>query len=140
MLKQRELTALKHFRKDARKAFTQISRDTGIPTTTVFDYYNKLIGNVITKQVSLLDFKLLGYKSHYYIVECYSPNSLTDFLLNDNRVNCLFEVEGSKVLFEAIFSDSKEKEDFHKEVQEFRVKEVKEIEVLQELKREGVVP
>jgi len=61
MLKEKQMQVLQKLRTNARKPFTAISKETGIPVTTIFDYYAKLRKDIIKKQVCLLNFKNLGF-------------------------------------------------------------------------------
>jgi len=60
-MKEKELLLLSHLRSNARKNLTNISKETGIPISTIFDKIRKYEGDVIKKFTSLLDFGKLGY-------------------------------------------------------------------------------
>ena len=61
-LKEREMQLLSRFRTDARTSLTDMSKQTKIPVSTIFDklrHYED--NNIIKKHTSLIDFKKLGY-------------------------------------------------------------------------------
>ena len=61
MISNKELLILNHLRGDSRKSLAEISRNTGIPISTVFDKLVWLEKKVINRYVSLLDFQKIGY-------------------------------------------------------------------------------
>ena len=63
MLQKKDLIILMHMRKDARAQLTKISRETGIPVSTIFDRLKTFRRNYITKHVALLNFPNIGFNT-----------------------------------------------------------------------------
>ena len=61
MLTEKEKTLLQHLRKDSRKSLADISKETKIPISTLFDTLRKLESKVIIKHTALVDFAKLGH-------------------------------------------------------------------------------
>ena len=141
MLNERQLSVLRHLRKEARKHFMQISRETNIPVTTVFDQYRRLRKVAITKEVCLLNYKYLGYTLRsYFIADCESRRILLKFLNIEKRVNNLFLVGTKTILFEAVFKDEGEKNEFIDNLESYRIRELKELSISDEIKSESFIP
>jgi len=141
MLKANQIRVLQHLRIDARKAFTKIGKETGIPTTTVYDHYKRLKRDIITRQVALLHFKNIGYHfNSFYYARSFNMEGLLKFLKSDPRINNLFLIDDYSVLFEAIFLNTDEKRAFLSLLEGFRLKELVEHPVVEELKREDFIP
>ena len=60
-LDEKGLLILSHFRSNARKNLTKISKQTGIPVSTIFDKLKMYESSIIKKHTALLDFQKLGY-------------------------------------------------------------------------------
>ncbi len=139
-MKESKKKVLRHVRKDARKQFTQISRETDVPTTTAYDNFKKLRKDVITRQVSLLDFKKLGYPFQYFfIIECRREDKLLKLLKRDRKVNGLFSSRDA-IICEVIFEELEEKEAFKRSLENYGLQELKEYPILEEFKRECFIP
>ncbi len=137
-MNERVWKVLQEVRKDARKGFTAISEDTGIPITTVHDYFYKLKEKGLLKGlVSLLDFSKLGFHFHFLYVADYC-HDLESYLWHEYMVNNLFESD-DKLIFDIYFKALDEKEKFDKVLNGFDV-EVVDFRIVDELRRESFVP
>ncbi|MFC1648932.1 Lrp/AsnC family transcriptional regulator [Nanoarchaeota archaeon] len=142
MLKERHFEVLQHMRRDARKPFTRISADTGIPVTTIFDYYRKFLKEkIITKQVSLLDYGLLGYHfNSVFVLTSFNFDSIVEFLESETHVNNIFKVGDNQLLFEGVFEELEEKHKFLKALDGQGLTEIHEFKVIEDIQREGFMP
>jgi len=115
-LKKNELLLLSHFRQNARQALTKISRDTGMPVSTIFDKLRKFDDGVILRHTSLLDFQKMGYTTRAQVFLKTTPNNrtpLSNFLKAYPNVNCVYRVNnGYDYLIEAIFRSIQDLESF----------------------------
>lgn len=141
-LKRKELRLLSFFRHNARLALTRISRETGVPVSTIFDKLKKYENNIITKHTSLIDFSKLGYNTRATIFLKTNAPSRTElgiFLKKHPNVNNVFRVNnGFDFLIEGIFKTIKDLEKFLENIeltQEITAKEV--YFVIDELSREN---
>ena len=121
MIKKKEILLLQELRRNARAGIAEISTSTRIPKSTVFDKLRKLEESVIKKHVSIIDFEKLGFTSRYLFlvkVDDSSRKETKDFLMHHPSVNNVHITNSDfDFLFEGIFSNSKEMEDFKKDLE-----------------------
>ena len=137
-IKENKSCVLKHLRQDARKSFSSISRETGIPVTTVFEnYYGLLEDKIITKHASLLDFRKLGlfYRS-FVFVKSKSKKELLSFLSANNNVNSVFRISNYDYMVDVVFPSIKEFYAFLDELRGFGIKKLEAHDVIEHIKKE----
>ncbi|HJX05608.1 MAG TPA: Lrp/AsnC family transcriptional regulator [Candidatus Nanoarchaeia archaeon] len=129
---------LKHLRRDARKSFSSISRETGIPVTTVFDNYQKLEkSGIIKKHASLLDFRKLGYYYRSFVfVRANEIDKLLSFLNDSSNVNSIFRTGDNDYLVDVVFPSIKEFYYFIDSIREFNLEKLEAHDVIEHLKKE----
>lgn len=137
-MKEKELVLLKHLRENARKSFVKISKEVQIPVSTLFDVLGRLERNVILKHTSLVDFSKLGYSLKVnFIIACEDKHKVKKFLLEHSNVNTLSSlINGSDFFVECIFKDMKEVMNFREDMQYIGIKDIEEIFVVEEIKKE----
>ncbi len=140
LLTKKELLILTHLRADSRKSLAMISRETGIPISTIFDKVNKLGKNTISKYSPLLDFQKLGFGLRVNFVlkaNDKKKQELKNFLLTNKNVNCILRLNNEFDFFvETVFRDMKGLEEFSESLEKFKIKKKKEFFVIEDLKRE----
>ncbi len=138
MVQKRELEILKQLRKNSRKNMVDISRETAIPLSTVFDKLYAIEETYIKKFVALVDFSKLGYNLKTLVtVKAKKPEELKGFLKEHKNVNSVFRLKGEcDFLIEGIFSSIKQMDSFIDKLREFS-KEIKLYHVIDELMKEG---
>lgn len=113
-LKERQLLA--YFRKNARLALTQISRQTGMPVSTIFDKLRRYEGKVITKHASLLNFTNLGYGARAKVflkTPAENRQRLGSYLKVHPSINNVYRINnGYDYLAEVVFKTVQELEAF----------------------------
>jgi Lrp/AsnC family transcriptional regulator, leucine-responsive regulatory protein len=142
MIPRKDVEIILHLRNNARKRVTEISRDTKIPATTIYDRvrtHEK--SGLIKRYAGLLDFDKLGYpvKTHFAIrVDKDSRKELQSFLQEQPNINSLYKIGyGPDFLFEALFRNFTETEEFVEKLGErFDIKEIQNFHVIEELKKE----
>ena len=142
MLAKKELSILSHLRKDSRKSLSKISKETGIPLSTVFDNLGKLEKKVIKKYVSLIDFSKMGYnlKVNFILKSGDKKEELKQFLLSNKNVNSLLRLNGeADFLVEGIFKDMKELEEFNNKLDGHKIVNKMEHHIIEEIKTEGFI-
>ena len=141
MLQKKELVILSHLRQDARKNLTSISKETGMPVSTIFDRIKRYEKGLIQKHTALLDFSKLGYDVKVHIalkVPKDKRESFKSYLLREPLVNSVYRINnGYDFMIEAVFRNIKEVHDFIEGLDEYKVKSAEQHFVLEEIKREG---
>lgn len=138
MIAEKERVLLEHLRQNSRKSLAKISSETKIPLSTLFEALKRLESNVILKHVSLLDFSKLGYGVRVnFLINAMEKNQLKDFLIGSANVNNLSSMtNGCDFMLECIFKDLKELSEFRERLEKFRIRDVMEIFVIDEIKKE----
>lgn len=139
MFNEKEITLLKHLRQDSRKSLTKISKETNIPVSTLFEILKRLESKVITRHVSLVDFSKLGYSLQVnYTLNAKNKKELKEFLLNYPNVNSLSTlINGFDFYVECFFRDLKEMNQFKEKLEKFEIKKIKEIFIIDQIKKES---
>ena len=139
MVKNKQKLILGHLRSDARKSFSDISRATGIPVTTVFDNYKKCLDQkIISKHTSFIDFKRLGFFSRNFVfVKARDKKGLLEFLSNNPNVNSVFSVDKYDYLAEVVFPGIKEYYDFLDCLHDFEILKLETHDLVEDVKTEG---
>lgn len=142
MLTEKHLAILGKLREDARVSLAEISRTTGIATSTVFDYYQQLVQKVIIKHTMLPDFKRLGYPLYKkFLVRTKNRSKTHTWLKEQEAVNNLYRVDTHDAFFDAYFADVAELEEFRESLQEeLQPQELREIDILEEIRHEAFMP
>ncbi|MEA3515204.1 MAG: Lrp/AsnC family transcriptional regulator [Nanoarchaeota archaeon] len=128
-------------RKDARMPLTTMSRKTGIAVSTIFDKIKSYQGDLITKHTCLINFGNLGYSACAKIivkVDREKREELKKYLNKNPNVNSLFKINnGYDFMFEAIFPNLKDIEDFLESMEDkFRITEKQVFYIIEDIKRE----
>jgi DNA-binding Lrp family transcriptional regulator len=139
MLTEKETALLWHLRKDARKSLARISKETKIPTSTLFDVLKRLEDGPIIRHVSLVDFSKIGYSLKVnFLMSSKKKNELREYLMQHNCVNSLHSVTGEHNFYaECIFRDLKEMIEFKESLTQFTVTSLENFFVVDDIKREG---
>jgi len=140
LLTKKELLILTHLRADSRKSLAMISRETGIPISTIFDKVNKLGKSTISKYSPLLDFQKLGFGIKInFVLKAHDKKKqeLKDFLLTNKNVNSILRLNNEFDFFiEMVFRDMKGLEEFSESLEKFKIKKKKEFFIIEDLKKE----
>jgi|TARA_Y100000310_G_scaffold13087_1_gene13419 DNA-binding Lrp family transcriptional regulator len=113
---KKDIQITSHLRRNSREMLTKLSRRTGIPVSTIFDRIKLHNGGFIKRNTTLIDFQLLGFNSRAKVilkVERSDRDELKDYLKRHNHINSLYRINnGYDFMFEAIFRNMKDLEDF----------------------------
>lgn len=142
MLGKKELLLISHLRNNARETMTNISRNTNMPISTIFDKIKKYEKSVIRKHTALLDFGALGYHTRANImlkVDRESRNELKNYLKKNNKVNSIYRINnGFDFIIEVIFRNVKEMQDFIEEIEDnFKITGREVFYIIDDVKREA---
>jgi len=139
MLTEKEIALLGHLRQDARKSLARISKETRIPTSTLFDVLKRLESGPIIRHVSLVDFSKIGYSLKVnFLMSSKKKNELREYLLQHSCVNSLHSVTGEHNFYaECIFRDLKDMIEFKESLSQFSITSLENFFVVDDIKREG---
>ena len=131
---------LTHLRRNARENFAGLSKKTGIPASTIFDYLKKT--DIINKYTCLLNFSKLGF--NYWqktIVKLEGGDSFEfeRYLLDHDNVNSVYGVNNNfDYLIETVHHNIKDYLTFIEEIEsKFNITKKREIQIINEVKKEG---
>ncbi len=137
MLTPKDLEIISHLRQNSRKSLVDISNDTKVPTSTVFDKLKCFNDGVIKKYTAIVDFPLIGYNIRVFMMlKSSDEERLKCFLFSHGNVNSVFQINNGYAFFiDCIFRDSKEFFYFRQELDKLIVsKQV--FNIIDEIKRE----
>lgn len=140
MITAKENIVLDHLRKNSRITLTDISRNTDLPITTVFEIIDRLNKKgVITRFASLLDFSKIGYAIRInLLLKARDKDDLQEFLVKSEHTNTVQKIN-SGLLAECIFNDFSSYEIFKEKLDTFGILSFDEHVVIKELKQHGAL-
>ena len=128
---------IKSLRADSKRSFNVLSEEAGVPTTTFFDNYKRLIKqSVLIKPTVLLDFKRLGFFFRTLVLlKSDDSERLLEYLDAHPNVNSLFKINKYDFFADVIFPGVKQFYDFLEDVEKLDA-EFDFHEVIDQLKNE----
>lgn len=128
-------------RKNARMTLTEMSKNTNIPVSTLYEKIKGYTGELIKHFTVVLDFPKLGYCIHIMMLlkAGNQKEELCMFLRKNPHVNTLFRTNNHfDYMVEAIFRDLKELEEFNERLLvDFKVKKTELFHLVEELERDA---
>ncbi len=142
MLNNKELVILSHFRENARKNLTRISRETKIPVSTIFDKMKKYEGDVVKRYTTLLDFSKLGYDVRVTLVLRVPKEKREEFehfISRSESINSAFRINnGYDYSVELVLKNMREFHEFSEVLEsKFKITSKQEYYILEDIKREA---
>ncbi|MEK6920974.1 MAG: Lrp/AsnC family transcriptional regulator [Nanoarchaeota archaeon] len=139
---KRDMKLFSTLRQNGRMSLTEISRETNIPVSTIYERLRGYYGNIIKRYTILLDFTKLGYGVRVSLFLKVNNNQreklLKYFQMQDNVNNAYRINNGFDILCEAVFIDMSAAEQFSKDIeQKFHTSKVQLFYILEEVKHEG---
>jgi len=138
MISNRDIQILTHLRTNARKSLVDISKETEIPISTIFDKLKTHEGDIIKKFTAILNFPKLGYHIRKkLIIKTNDRGKLVEFLLNHKNINSVFKVNnGYDFVADCIFKEMQEWYDFKSQLEKHNIEDSKILDITTELRRE----
>ncbi|MBI4154863.1 Lrp/AsnC family transcriptional regulator [Candidatus Woesearchaeota archaeon] len=141
-MKKTDMLLTVNLRKNARASLTDISRETKIPISTLYEKLKSKNGTFFKKFTTILDFSSLGFMTRITVVLKTFPekrDEMLRYLTNHPNVNNVYRINnGYDFQFEAIFKDLKQQEDFMEEFEDsFPLRKKEIFYVINDVKREG---
>ncbi|MFW5852413.1 MAG: Lrp/AsnC family transcriptional regulator [Nanoarchaeota archaeon] len=136
-----DLRIVARLREDSRMSLTKISRETGIPVSTIFEKVKKKAGDIVKRNTCLLDFSKIGMNTRANVTLRTVPehrHELRTFLEKNRNVNSLFKINnGYDYMVDVVFSNMKELEDFLEILEgRFKIKSKHVFYVIEEIAQE----
>jgi DNA-binding Lrp family transcriptional regulator len=141
-MKRKDWLIMCYLRQNARAKISSISKQSGIPVSTIFDRIRFQEKRIITKHTCLIDFARIGYNTRAKLVlkaNRKDREELKQFLLMNDNVNSLYKINnGFDFLAEIVFKYIRQMEDFLEQLEDkFTIKAKEIFYVIDDVKREG---
>lgn len=139
---RKDLLILAHLRQNGRKKLTKISKETGIPVSTLYDRMEVLHRQAIKHYACLVDFVKIGFPIRAVVVlktNKKQRDELKEFLSRHTYVNTVWKINNSyDILIEVLFSDFKPFEEFLLQLQDdYGVQKYEVFHLIEDFKQEG---
>ncbi|MBN2454765.1 Lrp/AsnC family transcriptional regulator [Candidatus Woesearchaeota archaeon] len=113
-------------RRNGRAKLSEISRDTGIPTTTLFEHLKQFSAGCVRKYVPLVDWQSCGFGIRVagaIKAKQSSKEKLQEFLSSSKSINSLQRINNNlDFFFEALFPMIKDFEEFNENLRSMSAK------------------
>ena len=142
MLSKKDLLILSELRNNSRETLTKISKRTSVPISTIFDKLKQFEGNLIKQHTTFINFSQLGFNARANVmikVNRDTREAIKDYLSKHQNINSLFRVNnGFDFMFEGIFVNMKDAEDFLEKLdQKFKIENKEVYYIIDDIKKEG---
>jgi len=133
---------LTNLRNNARMSLTEMSRKTKIPISTIYDKLRGLLKEIITKQITLIDFTKLGFNARIKVILKIDKKDREEakaYLSRHLNINSVYKINnGYDLLAEGIFKEMREAEDFIEKLEaKFNIKHLQVYYIVEDIKRES---
>lgn len=141
MIEKKQIAVIAHLRRNARAKLTYISKQTGLPVSTIFEYIKRNDEGIVRRTTSLVDFAKLGFGTRAHIIlqaSVEGRQALLEFLMKHKNVNSLYKINnGYDYLAEGVFKSIGALEEFLEKLSvQFRVKRKEVYHIIDDIKRE----
>lgn len=138
---EKDLKIMSQLRENSRKSLKEISKNTGIPVSTIFDRIRINEKSKIMRHTTIIDFSKIGYSLKALVAiktKRESRDELKSFLSIHSIVNNLFLVNNQHdFLAEIVCRNLKELRDFFDQIENrFEITKKDEYLILEDLRRE----
>lgn len=142
MVQKKDLQIISNLRADSRQTLTSISKKTKIPISTIYDRLKANNGNLIKRHTCLIDFNKIGFTTRAKVlikVDRAVREEVKEYLMNHRNINYLAKINNNyDFLFEAVFKQIKELEEFLEQLEEkFKIKSKQVFYIIEDVKRES---
>ncbi len=141
-LTEKEFLILSSLRQNSRKTLKELSKNTKIPITTLYEKLKNYEKGIIKRYTSILDYQKLGYSARAYVllkINNEKKNAFQEYIIKQKSVNNVFKVNnGYDFSIEIIAHEFLETEKFIEELEnKFGVENKHVSYITGELKTEG---
>ena len=135
-----EFQIISHLRNNARTSLLDVSKQLGIPSSTVHQKVKYFEFGIIKKHTTLVNFTQLGFMTHCFMVIGIKKEyreALAKYLLQDKNTNSVFRIDSQQdFLVECVFRNVGEQKDFTNVLHQNFGANIQAITVLDSLKQE----
>ncbi len=120
-MRKRDMLIISNLRRNARQPLINISRQTRIPVSTLYDKIKRFESTIIKKYTALVDFEKLGFNIRLLILlKIKDEEKFKQFLFKSKNVNSAFRISnGYDVILDCIFKYIKEMNNTIDQIEEF---------------------
>lgn len=141
-MKTKDYKILTELRKNSRAQLKEISKNTSLPISTIYDRIKNCYSNIVKKHTSILNFDQLGFNAKANIcLKCNkkNKNEIFEYLRKHPNINSLLKINnGFDYMIEAIFHNVKELEEFVENLEEsFSIKSKQIYYIIDEVVKEN---
>lgn len=138
---QETLLLVSSIRKDARVSLSKLSRQAGMPISTIYERLKRFEGSIIKKYTATIDFAGIGYNAHACVLVKIEPGErlkFQEYMLNCSHLNSFFKINnGFDFYMEFVFRNLREFEEYIDTIEcRFRILEKHTFYIVNDLKRE----
>ena len=142
LVSDQDLHILSQLRKNSRAQLTNISRQTGIPVSTLFNKIRSYEGSIIDRYTCTLNYEVLGFSLSIRIlikVHKNSKDQLSLYLRKQGNINSVYKINnGYDFMIEGIFRNLNDAENFFEELEtRHRILKKEVFYVVDKVKEEG---
>jgi len=141
MEEEKEMMILTALRENSRASLTDISKQTKIPVSTIYDKLKAFNGNIVKKFTSVIDFQSIGFNAKALVlikVNKEKSEELKEHLISNKAVNNLLKINnGYNYLIEVIFKTIPDLENYIEKLEsDYNLIDKQVFYVINDLKRE----
>ncbi|OGM02985.1 hypothetical protein A3K72_02540 [Candidatus Woesearchaeota archaeon RBG_13_36_6] len=142
MIQKKDLQIISNLRANSRQTLTDMSKKTRIPISTIYDRLKVNEGNLIKRHTCLLDFNKIGFTTRAKVlikVDRTVREDVKEYLMKHRNINSLVKINNNyDFLFEAVFKQIKELEEFLEQLEEkFKIRSKQVYYIIEDVKRES---
>ncbi len=136
-----DLKVLHHLRSNSRKSMSKLSKEIGVPKSTLYDRLRRYERDFIIKYTTLVDFSALGYPIRVnFVLKTEKQEELENFLREHKNVNSVARINNNHhFLADCVFKNQAELFAFKDNIREYGIQDIQEFHILEEIKKEEVL-
>jgi DNA-binding Lrp family transcriptional regulator len=140
-MKRKDLLILSCLRQHGRESLTNISKETKVPISTIFEKLRYQYSPIIKRSTLLIDFSQLGFLTVAHVafrLEKGDRNTFREHVSKHPHVNSVYRINnGYDYLCECVFRNIKELEEFIEKLEEnFQILDKNVYYIIEEIRKE----
>jgi DNA-binding Lrp family transcriptional regulator len=140
-MRKKDILIISRLRAQGRETLTNLSRETHVPISTIFEKLRYQYSGIIKRPTLLIDFPRLGFVTIAHVafrIQKEDRIPFRDYITKHPHVNSVYRINnGFDFLCECIFRNVKELEDFLERIEEmYTVHDKNVYYIIEEIKKE----